>query len=184
MKSLYDLFEFPIGFTETTLEAVPDCDLNRYGGLWYVISGKPTPIEVFACNAIERYTISGNDIQWDFSFKNNTDENAHIFSFHMRGFPQTNTKWKFSPLWPFVFPYIIIDLDTENYEYVVVGYPSRDYCAILCRTPTMDDELYARLIDRLQSVHKYDLTGLRKIPQVWSEKEKRERLTETEFLSV
>jgi apolipoprotein D and lipocalin family protein len=181
MNSLYDLFEIPIGFTETTLETVPDCDLNRYGGLWYVIACKPTLVETWACNAIERYTISGKNVQIDFSFKNNTNENAHVFSVPQRGFVQTSTKWKISPFWPIVMPYMIIDLDTENYEYVVIGYPSREYCWIMCRAPTMDGELYTRLIDRLQTVHKYDLTGLRKIPQIWSEKEQCARLTDVEI---
>jgi apolipoprotein D and lipocalin family protein len=186
MNSLYDLFEIPIGFTETTLETVPDCDLNRYGGLWFVIAVKPTPLEIYACNAIERYTISGKNVEIDFSFKNNTNENAHVFSLPQRGFVQTSTKWKISPFWPIVMPYIIIELDIENYDFVVIGYPSRDYVWIMCRKPTMDDELYNKLIDRLQSVHKYDLTGLRKIPQIWSEKEQRERLTDDEikFLTI
>lgn len=184
MKSLYDLFEIPIGFTETTLESVPDCDLNRYGGLWYVIACKPTLVEVFACNAIERYTITGNNVQIDFSFKNNTNENAHVFTIPQRGFVQTNTKWKLSPFWPIVMPYIIIELDTENYDFVVIGYPSRDYVWIMCRTPIMDAGLYDTLIGRLQTVHKYDLTGLRKIPQIWSENEERARLTETEIKSL
>ena len=78
---------------------------------------------------------------------------------------------------------MIIDLDTENYNYVVIGYPSRDYCWIMCRKPTMDTMLYAKITEKLQNVHKYDLTGLRKIPQIWSENEKRERLTETETIS-
>ncbi len=184
MISLYNLFEIPFGMTETTLEIVPDCDLDKYSGLWYVIACKPTLVETFACNAIERYTISGKDVQIDFSFKNSTDETARIYSFPQRGFVQTTTKWKISPFWPIVLPYMIIDLDTENYNYVVIGYPSREYCWIMCRKPTMDTLLYAKITENLQNIHKYDLTGLRKIPQNWSENEKRKRLTEMEIQNL
>ena len=69
MNSLYQFFEIPFGMTETTLETVSECDLDKYSGLWYVIACKPTLVETFACNAIERYTISGKDVQIDFSFK-------------------------------------------------------------------------------------------------------------------
>jgi lipocalin len=45
--------------------------------------------------------------------------------------------------------YWIIDLGA-NYEYAVVGHPSRDYLWILSRTRTMDDAVYEGLLGRLR----------------------------------
>ncbi len=44
--------------------------------------------------------------------------------------------------------YWIIDLG-ENYEYAVVGHPTRKYLWILFRTPFMDDAIYDRIVKRL-----------------------------------
>ena len=36
-----------------------------------------------------------------------------------------------------------------NYEFAVVGHPSRDYLWILSRTPTMDSQVYDAIVARL-----------------------------------
>jgi apolipoprotein D and lipocalin family protein len=68
--------------------------------------------------------------------------------------PQTNAKLKVSFL-PFglkIFggDYWIIDLGT-NYEYAVVGHPSRQYGWILSRTKTLPEEVLKEIISRLES---------------------------------
>jgi len=62
---------------------------------------------------------------------------------------QTNAKLKVSFFRPFWGDYWVIDLDPD-YRYAVVGHPSRDYLWILSRTPQMDDETYARIVERLE----------------------------------
>ena len=52
----------------------------------------------------------------------------------------------------------------ESYEYAVVGHPSRDYLWILSRTPTMDPELYASIVRRLQA-QGYETDRLQKTTQ-------------------
>lgn len=57
----------------------------------------------------------------------------------------------FAPRWlrglPFVWAdYWIIDLDSE-YQWAVVGSPTRKYLWILGRQPTMDRSLFRRLVD-------------------------------------
>ena len=62
----------------------------------------------------------------------------------------TNAKLEVSFFWPFRGDYWIIDLG-KDYEYAVVGHPSRDYLWILSRTPTMDGGVYARILQRLRA---------------------------------
>ena len=72
-------------------------------------------------------------------------------------------------------PYLILEVDDECKDYAVIGYPNRAYCWILGRKPVMDDDTYQMLTKRLEEKHQYDLTGLRRVPQVWNDEERRKR---------
>jgi apolipoprotein D and lipocalin family protein len=65
---------------------------------------------------------------------------------------------KVSFFWPFSGDYWIIDLG-ENYEYAVVGHPSRKYLWILSRTLQMDEVLYQRILENLRK-QSYDVSKL------------------------
>jgi apolipoprotein D and lipocalin family protein len=71
--------------------------------------------------------------------------------------------------WPFRGDYIIIDLDEKEYQYAVVGHPSRDYLWILSRTPQMNDETYTDILSKI-SKQGYDLDRIIKYPQVTVDK--------------
>jgi apolipoprotein D and lipocalin family protein len=64
---------------------------------------------------------------------------------------------------PFWGDYWIIDLGA-NYEYAVVGHPSRDYLWILSRKPTMEDTVYAEILGRLRA-QGYEAERLNRTPQ-------------------
>lgn len=61
--------------------------------------------------------------------------------------------------------YVIIDLDEKEYQYAVVGHPSRDYLWILSRTPQMDDGIYGEILSRI-SKQRYDLDRIKKYPRI------------------
>jgi len=61
---------------------------------------------------------------------------------------KTNAKLKVTFFWPFYGNYWILDLG-PNYEYAVVGDPSRDYLWILSRTPQLDEALYQQLLAKM-----------------------------------
>jgi apolipoprotein D and lipocalin family protein len=63
----------------------------------------------------------------------------------------TNAKLEVSFFRPFWGDYWIIELGVD-YDYVVVGHPSRDYLWILSRKPTIDKRLYESIVRRLASV--------------------------------
>ncbi len=73
---------------------------------------------------------------------------------------------RFAPQWLSIIPavwgdYWVIDLD-ENYQWVAVSEPGREYLWILSRTPRMDPRSYASLLVRLGGlgldVQKLELT--------------------------
>jgi apolipoprotein D and lipocalin family protein len=52
----------------------------------------------------------------------------------------------------------------ENYDYAVVGDPSRDYLWVLSRTPQMDSKQYDDILSRLKDKG-YDLFRVEVMPQ-------------------
>ena len=51
--------------------------------------------------------------------------------------------------WPFYGAYWILDLD-EDYQYAIVGEPSRKYVWILSRQAEIADELYGQLVKKIE----------------------------------
>ena len=76
---------------------------------------------------------------------------------------ETNAKLEVSFFGPFWGDYWIIDLG-PNYEYAVVGHPSRDYLWILSRTPTLEPNPYDGILSRLEAMG-YPLEPLEKTLQ-------------------
>ena len=67
---------------------------------------------------------------------------------------------KVSFFWPFSGDYWIIGLDPD-YRWALVGGPGRDYLWILSREPSMDEDLYSRIVD-LAKRRGYDVSRLLK----------------------
>ena len=61
------------------------------------------------------------------------------------------------------FPYVIMEL-AHDYSYAVVGMPNREHVWILGRKPTMEDEIYETLNNRIAE-QGFDVTQIEKIPQ-------------------
>ncbi len=75
----------------------------------------------------------------------------------------SNAKLEVSFFRPFWGDYWIIDLGVD-YEYAVVGHPSRDYLWILSRSPTMVPEVYDGIVRRLEA-QRYETTRLQRTTQ-------------------
>jgi apolipoprotein D and lipocalin family protein len=76
---------------------------------------------------------------------------------------KTGAKLKVTFFWPFFGDYWIIELG-PNYEYAVVGEPSRKYLWILSRTPQMDEADFAGITSRLKDKG-YDASKLERMKQ-------------------
>lgn len=71
-------------------------------------------------------------------------------------------------------PYLVIEASDPNNldlpeSWFVVGYPSRSYCWIMARQPTMDTTIYEGIKKRLVAEHGYDrgLPTLIDVPHKW-----------------
>lgn len=148
------------------LETVDQVDLDRYMGQWYVIANIPYFGERgnVAGQAIYRLREDGriDDIYRyrDGSFDEPVEQ--------MEGVAwvvdeESNAQWKVQFYWPIRFGYYIIALDPE-YDWTVVGHPSREYAWIMAREPALEDARYQSLLDILERKG-FDPSQLKKVPQ-------------------
>lgn len=146
---------------------VPNVDLPRFMGRWYVIANIPTIFEKGAFNAIENYTWNEkkNRIDVDFTF------NKDAFDGPLKSMPQkafiynqdTKAEWRIQPWWPLKFAYLVVDL-APDYSDTIIGVPSREYVWIMARTPQIYEKRYQELVSKVQSLG-YDIAKLQKVPQ-------------------
>lgn len=149
-----------IASSNPPLETVPHVDLNRYTGRWHEIARYP--------NSFERKC--DRDVTAQYSVKRNGDirvVNSCVTSSgaisRSTGTAKvvdkaTNAKLKVTFFWPFYGKYWIIALG-RDYDYAVVGEPSRRYLWILSRSPHMTADLYQQITARLAE-KSYDASKL------------------------
>lgn len=143
------------------LEVVPSVDLNRYAGTWYEVARYPHRFQKDCAASKATYTVQPDGTV---RVKNECRKGApggETKSVEGKAWvtdPATNAKLKVRFFWPFSGDYWIIDLG-KDYEYAVVGHPSRKYLWVLSRAPRMDDAVYAGILDRLRR-QQYDTERL------------------------
>lgn len=148
-------------FLYPPLDVVDQVDLERYAGKWYEIAKYPNFFQSGCTNATAQYTPRDdgtvgvvNTCQPEGGGAPETIEGyAEVTD------PATNAKLRvFLEGAPFGGTYWILELG-EDYEYAVVGEPSRTFLWILSRTPTMDEATYEGILQRLPEKG-YDPAGL------------------------
>jgi lipocalin len=65
--------------------------------------------------------------------------------------PKVPGKFKVAFFWFFYADYNILELDSDHYQWALIGSSSENYLWILCRTPQMDEKIYRMLIDKAKA---------------------------------
>lgn len=142
-------------------------DLERYAGTWHEIARFPNWFQRgCASNVTATYTSKPDGtIQVD---NRCVDQNGGTKQSvgTARAVPGSNgSKLKVSFFWPFTGDYWILDLDEENYDWALVGSPSRDYLWILARDKSLPEATYERIV--ASAVAKgFDVKKLKKTAQL------------------
>ena len=152
---------------QSPVETVDYVDLNRYLGRWYEIASFPQSFQR-GCTATTA------------DYKMRPDGRISVLNSCRIDSPSgrlkeaqgvawvddehTNAKLKVRFFWPFTGDYWIIDLG-EDYEYAVVGDPTRNYLWILSRTPKMAQTTYDDILQRLIETQDYDVSRLQQTVQ-------------------
>ena len=146
------------------LKTVDKVDLKRYAGKWYEIAAIPHSFEKDCACSTAEYTLNpeGYLEVVNTCLKEGREKVAKAKAYPVEG--SNNSKLEVEFFWPLKAKYWIIELD-EDYQYALVGHPSRNYLWILSRYQDMDEDTYVDLlqvarregfeISRLQRTEQY-----------------------------
>lgn len=151
--------------TMPPLRTVPQVDLQRFMGDWYVVAHIPTLVEKDAYNAIESYRLN-DDGSIGTTFRFNQDGmDGKVKKYAMTGHvvnTATNAEWAMQFAWPIKADYKIVYLD-EDYQETIVGRDQRDYVWVLSRSPNLSSTDFDALLSRVRNMG-YELNLLRRVP--------------------
>lgn len=143
------------------LDTVSKVDLNRYLGKWYEIARFEQSFQKGCTAVTAEYSLrKDGDIKVVNSCREGTPTGALKVS-EGRAWVKdkvSNAKLKVQFFLkgvklPFLSGnYWILELD-ENYQYAIIGDPSRDYLWFLSRTSTIDEGLYLELEAKAKDMH-------------------------------
>lgn len=148
------------------LQTVPQVDLKRYMGDWYVFANIPYSLEKGKVGTLDRYALRPDGrIDNIFLFRRGSldaplEQWKGVAWVHNKA---TNAEWRVQFVWPLRLPYLIIDLDPD-YQWSVIGYPSRKLAWVLSRKPALDEATYRGILQRMAK-QGYDTRLLAKVPQ-------------------
>ena len=132
------------------LETAAEINLEKYSGKWYDIAHFPASFLKGCDNITAEYSLTGKNYVGVFNrcIKNQSKEKSiRGKAFIVKG--SNNAKLKVQFFWPIRADYWILSLD-ENYQYAVIGGPSRSYAWILARTPDPDEAVIKSMMDFLK----------------------------------
>ena len=148
------------------LQTVEEVDLSRYIGTWYEIASYPQFFQRRCTGTTATYRLRDDgliDVE-NRCFRDSLEGREVVAKGRARvPDPADSAKLEVSFFGPFWGDYWVIDLGAD-YEYAVVGNPSRDFLWILSRTPTMEDAVYQGILERLRA-NGYTLDELQKTVQ-------------------
>jgi len=153
---------------ETPMETVPQVDLQRFMGDWYVIANIPTFVEKGAHNAVESYALNQDGtVATTFRFRKDTFDGPEKV-YHPKGFvvPGTgNARWGMQFIWPFKGDFRIIWLEPD-FSITVIGRQKRDYVWIMAHAPQIPEAKYAEILAFVCRMG-YATTEIQQVPQHW-----------------
>lgn len=128
-------------------------DLKKYTGIWFEIARYPHSFEKGCSEVTAEYSLQDDGtiavlnqcrLEKEGGRIKKTQGQAKVVD------AQSNAKLKVTFFWPFYGDYWILKLDPD-YQYVIVGTPSRKYVWILSRTPSISEQLLGDLIKDIRS---------------------------------
>jgi len=133
------------------LPTVPEVDLKRYMGDWFEVARFEHSFQKGCVGSSANYSLLSDG---EVAVINRCQDERDGSRREAKGRawsvdPVGNARLKVSFFWPFRGDYWIIDLGKE-YEYAVVGAPSREYLWVLARQPTLDESVYTGILERTE----------------------------------
>jgi len=147
------------------LDVAPDVNLSRFQGKWYEIARLPRTTQT-DCHGTTAFYTPGSDGSLSLVNQCNVGSaTGPLKTVSMTAsVPNTSVPAKLAlDVGGFVGDYWILEVGS-NYEYAVVGHPSRLYWWVLSRTPSLDSSTMQGIVDRAKS-DEFDMSQLQYTPQ-------------------
>lgn len=129
---------------------VQNFELQRYLGKWYEIARLDHSFERGLSKVSAEYSLRDDGgvkvINRGYSESDEAWEEAVGKAYFVGD--ATEGYLKVSFFGPFYGAYVVFELDEQGYQYSVVAGPDKSYLWVLSRTPTMDPQVYKRLITK------------------------------------
>lgn len=132
------------------LTTVPDVNIQQYAGKWYEIARLPNNFEKGLVCVTAEYKLRDDGKITVINAGRKEGDPEQLKSIRGKAWvpdPSEPGRLKVQFFWPFAAGYYIFHLDRENYQYALVGTPSRKFFWILAREPKMEEELYHELVE-------------------------------------
>lgn len=132
------------------LDVVQNVDLGKYAGEWYEIARLPAIFEKDCHGTKAEYTMVDNGTLQVVNSCHKGSLEGKVKAVKGKAFvvdEATNAKLKIQFFWPFKGDYWILDVGS-NYEYALVGEPSRKHMWILSRTHQISLDVLQTLINK------------------------------------
>ena len=141
------LWVAPTEAQNPNLPIVPQLDRARYVGRWYEVAYIPHWFERGCSNTTATYTLAadGRLNVLNECIRDGKAHQAHGVAWHTGQGRDGEFNVRF--FWPFNAPYWVIALDPE-YQWAMVGQPSRHSLWILSRKRHLDFTIYKQLIQK------------------------------------
>ncbi|CAL9028196.1 unnamed protein product [Prunus brigantina] len=155
-----------------TMDVVKGLDLQRYMGRWYEIASFPSRFQPKnGENTRATYTLRDDGTVHVLNETWSDGKRGSIEGTAYKADPSSDeAKLKvkfyvppFLPIIPVTGDYWVLYID-EDYQYALIGQPSRSYLWILSRESHLDDEIYNQLVQKAKD-EEYDVSKLHKTPQ-------------------
>ena len=163
---LTDLRGFELPPIEGDVRAVARIELDRYMGEWYEIARYPNSFQDGIVGVHIIYTLRDDgkiDVHNTGHRKTlegpKTDSHATAWVVD----EASHAKWYVQFIWPFRADYWVIAC-ADDYSWAVVGQPSREYLWVISRTPVLQRDVFADILQRIAR-HGYNPRKLALTPQ-------------------
>jgi apolipoprotein D and lipocalin family protein len=148
-------------------KTVEKLELDKYLGKWYEIARFQNRFEKDLVGVTANYTLRSDG---KIDVLNQGYENSQTGKLKqakgIAKIPNSDepSKLKVSFFWIFYADYYVLELDSANYQWALIGSSSDKYLWILSRKPQLDSEIYEMLVEKAQE-RGYDIRKLYKVPQ-------------------
>lgn len=144
---------------------IKDFDLNKYLGTWYEIARFPHSFEKDLIGVTATYSLEDNGRVKVLNKGYKKSFNGELKSAYGKA-KITNEpgRLKVSFFLFFYADYNILELDSVNYQWALIGSSTPNYLWILSRTPHIENVIYSDLTERAKA-RGYDVSKLLLVPQ-------------------